>query len=485
MFLYDATSRLLLDWSDSAVDNVQDVFDQNLIPGHTYDLEVLKHGGAGALTNSETYAIAFSTTPDSGNPAGYPAVWTGGNASWGDNAQWYNQVIPEEGGETANFTDAISSPTTITLDANWTIGNINFFNTNAYTIAPGAGGGAIGIFNGNKTCDITDALGTHYITAPVYLLTSLQVTVVNTTDALQISGNISGTGSLIMYGAGTLTLSGSNSYQGGTTILTGGLVAGSPGALPTNSNVTVGDGVHAASLRLAPGSGPANLSSLQINVNSIVDIGNNSLTINYGQVVNDPIYDVVTDLISGYNNGTWTGTSGIISSAAAQAQGGPALSIGYADGDAETDSGASPNQILLKFTLLGDANLDGLVNFQDLVAVVQNFNKFGTDWAHGNFLYGETTSFNDLIAVVQNLNKILPTGAFDGGPIFTMPIVSATAVQVPEPSSLALIAAGAGGLLARRRRRTRTALNANAATPVGSGRTLSVSVVSVLVSSRV
>jgi hypothetical protein len=39
MFLYDATSRLLLDWSDSAVDNVQDVFDQNLIPGHTYDLE--------------------------------------------------------------------------------------------------------------------------------------------------------------------------------------------------------------------------------------------------------------------------------------------------------------------------------------------------------------------------------------------------------------------------------------------------------------
>jgi autotransporter-associated beta strand protein len=54
-----------------------------------------------------------------------------------------------------------------------------------------------------------------------------------------IASTISGTGALTKAGAGTLTLSGTNSYQGATTIEAGTLKAGSVGALGNTSGVNV------------------------------------------------------------------------------------------------------------------------------------------------------------------------------------------------------------------------------------------------------
>jgi hypothetical protein len=107
--------------------------------------------------------------------------------------------------------------------------------------------------------------------------------------------------------------------------------------------------------------------------------------------------------------------------------------------------------VLVKYTLAGDAKLDGLVNFDDLVAVVQNFNKSGTDWAHGDFYYGISTNFTDLVAVVQNFNKVLTpagsAGETTGGS--EIGLVSSTDVQLPEPC-VAGMALGAASLLERR-----------------------------------
>jgi hypothetical protein len=110
---------------------------------------------------------------------------------------------------------------------------------------------------------------------------------------------------------------------------------------------------------------------------------------------------------------------------------------------------------LLKYTLSGDANLDGLVNFNDLVAVVQNFNKPNTDWSHGNFLYGPSTNFNDLVAVVQNFNKILTPAGSSGQSLggTTAGQISATDVQLPEPAPVSLILLAAAALVPRRRSR--------------------------------
>ena len=64
----------------------------------------------------------------------------------------------------------------------------------------------------------------------------------NRSDNLTNSGAISGNGNLIKLGAGTLSLSASNSYTGGTTVSNGVLSAGTNNAIGTNSAVTVSGG---------------------------------------------------------------------------------------------------------------------------------------------------------------------------------------------------------------------------------------------------
>ena len=62
LFLYDAGTSILLAASQSAVDNVEHLYVTNL-PPRRYDLQVLKRGGVSAVTQSETYALAFDFGP--------------------------------------------------------------------------------------------------------------------------------------------------------------------------------------------------------------------------------------------------------------------------------------------------------------------------------------------------------------------------------------------------------------------------------------
>jgi hypothetical protein len=141
-------------------------------------------------------------------------------------------------------------------------------------------------------------------------------------------------------------------------------------------------------------------------------------------------------LATGYFNGFWSG-AGFNSSTAA---GNPTLlSVGYADGNTDPATAAAPNQILVKYTLAGDANFDCFANFDDLVAVVQNFNKSATDWAHGNFAYDASTNFADLVAVVQNFNKVLTPAGGDAEQLGGTRLPFGLDVQLPEPGSMLLI----------------------------------------------
>jgi hypothetical protein len=261
---------------------------------------------------------------------------------------------------------------------------------------------------------------------------------------------------------GTLTVNGSLSSNvvlgaGGT------IVIGNGGA--TVLTVTQGSNVAAqlvinnlAEIKLAPNIHTVTLSSLKINNGGLLDITNNTLRIPFGSPASDPVATIQQYLSNGYNGGTWTGTSGIVSSTAA---GNPSLlSVGYADGNTDSGTAAAPNQLVIKYTLAGDANLAGTVNFNDLVAVVQNFNKSGTDWAHGNFSYGASTNFGDLVAVVQNFNKTLNSAGSSGDQLggSTAPLdenqsIQSTDVQLPEPTHSALALASVAVFLSTRRRR--------------------------------
>jgi hypothetical protein len=274
------------------------------------------------------------------------------------------------------------------------------------------------------------------------------------------SNTISNELDIAPVGSGRYTLSGGtlaapNIYIGGTSAGSGGtgvLTINNTGQLSLPGTLKVWSHSR-ANLDVAT----TNVGALAIDSNAIVNL-NGRLNINYGSPANDPVTTIVSYLKSGYNGGPWNGTSGLISTSITP--GSPALALGYADGNTDTGTPAAANQIMVKYTLAGDANLDGLVNFNDLVAVVQNFNKSGTDWAHGDFHFGTSTNFNDLVTVVQNFNKVLPPPAGTAVEIGanTIPLGQSVQIQetaVPEPGGVSIMLM-AGTFLARRRRRAKT-----------------------------
>jgi hypothetical protein len=155
--------------------------------------------------------------------------------------------------------------------------------------------------------------------------------------------------------------------------------------------------------------------SLTIQMGGKLDINNASLAIDYGVGNPSPESTIVPYLALGYAGGSWSGT-GIVSSTAAANAG--ADSVGYADGSVDTGTPATPGEFLIQYTRAGDANLDGVTNFNDLDTIGKHLNKSGNDWADGNFNYAVNgaVNFNDLNIIGQNLNKqVSPAAA--GGPI--------------------------------------------------------------------
>jgi hypothetical protein len=99
----------------------------------------------------------------------------------------------------------------------------------------------------------------------------------------------------------------------------------------------------------------------------------------------------------------------------------------------------------------GDADLDGQTNFNDLVALAQNYNQPNKTWFQGDFTYDTFVDFNDLVALAQNYN--LPVPAPSGfGEAFNADVARAFAA-VPEPGTSVLLAGFVAGVAFRRRRK--------------------------------
>ena len=86
-------------------------------------------------------------------------------------------------------------------------------------------------------------------------LAPVNLSVGNNNATTIYGGNLTGSGgSLTKYGAGLLTLAGSNSYSGGTTIIGGDLAFAASSALPAAGNITLAGGALVATPILASGS---------------------------------------------------------------------------------------------------------------------------------------------------------------------------------------------------------------------------------------
>jgi hypothetical protein len=295
----------------------------------------------------------------------------------------------------------------------------------------------------------------------------------------EISGAINAPSSpIIKAGTGTLILSNSsNSYGNGlgadTKVIAGTLVIANPTAIPATNLVVDNTPVPPAVAIPAIAQYQAGLATAvqMFGITSgtaagpntgQVDLTNNSLVINTfhntpGSMTVAQVQALVKD---GYNGGAWNGPGINSSTAAADTNHG----IGFADNTIlqySTFKGVSPgaNDILVKYTLYGDADLDGDVDGNDVGRWATNFTGSGGStsktWLEGDWDYDGDVDGNDVGRWAVNF-----TGS--GGGTLNIPNAQPEAVAmleamgftvVPEPTGLALLGGLAGlGLLRRRGR---------------------------------
>jgi autotransporter-associated beta strand protein len=303
------------------------------------------------------------------------------------------------------------------------------------------------------------------------------------------SGTIDSEFYLTKAGNGTQTLSGDNTYIGGTTIAAGTLQIGNGGTTgtvtgPITNNAAlvfnrltgstfpdVGSITGTGSVTVQGG----NASAARIQIGGLSITAGQSLTLTTPDTVSSvssltlpalATLDLATqDLIVASGSLSTlrasiaeglTSATGLRSSVAGT---GPSTApdfhatLGLVSNTDEfglprftTFSGlaVTPSSLLVKYTYIGDTNLDGILDATDFNAVLNGFTNNLTGWQNGDINYDGTINATDWSAFLTAYNFYLTSGVpFDttGGP----------AGSIPEPASLAL-ALPALALVSRRRR---------------------------------
>ena len=123
-------------------------------------------------------------------------------------------------------------------------------------------------------------------------------------------------------------------------------------------------------------------------------------------------------------------------------------------------AGLSSGQIEIKYTLLGDANLDGVVNGTDFSILAANFGLGTTNWDQGNFLYGTTVNGSDFAALAANFGLGASTGSNvtsgDRAALEAFATANGLLADVPEPVCLTILASAC--FLMRRRQKKSSAV---------------------------
>ena len=240
--------------------------------GGTLNLQGAITGTAELLSFPDTtYPSGYDGTFTLNAPAGYvldylpheidvshgvatgPSVWSTANSgSWNSTGSWTGGV-PNLAAAGAVINQPTASRLKITLDAPQTVGTLLLgagSQGGGYTVHD-TGSNKLTFDNAGNGATITVTDGAHEIDAPVVLNDDLTVTSSGASTWTLSFGSASNIGisetngsrSLTMSGTnGTLVLSGSNHYSGGTFVNAGMLVVASNTAFPDGTSLTVGAG---------------------------------------------------------------------------------------------------------------------------------------------------------------------------------------------------------------------------------------------------
>jgi len=375
--------------------------------------------------NSEFAVIPAPAPPNQfwygdGITAGGVGTWTDGSATWSaDNV--VGSMLP---GVMATFPSP-SGLVTLSQQGVTASGGLTFEAATGYSLS----GGALTL--GGTT-------------------SAANTVMVQSAATATISASVAGTAGFVKAGAGELVLTGSGSLSGNVVVGEGTLRVGHADALGTAavfaSGGTLATSVTASLAGVTVDNGgrlvldsatPVVLDVAGLTVSrsaggALVDLGVSRMEIAAGADASA----IRADILAGGATTGWTGTEGILSTAAAAATPGT-RSVGYRV--------AGDGSGVVAFAAPGDANLDGVVNTLDLVLISAE-GRFGTgqaaDWHQGDFNYDGVANTLDLVAI--SAAGVWGTGTY----------LPQAPTAVPEPALLLPAAlAAAIGLASRRRGR--------------------------------
>lgn len=340
-----------------------------------------------------------------------PATWTApSSGEWLATASWQGGHVPDAAGRTTIFGATNAAPTTITLNAAQTVGTMRFDSANAYTIA---GTGTLTLQRAAGTVapariDVTR--GQHAIATSILLANNLELDVA-ANARIELLGGITPTRSvsIIKSGDGSAGLRGARAA----------LLSVGTGQL----DILAGEASVVGALSISP------LGSLRVESGA-------TLAIDYLPTAANPMTSIRSAILAGR-----------IKAIGDDAR----LTVGYADPAAIGLAGFDASTLVLRSAFRGDANLDGRVDFDDLLALARSYGGSGT-WSQGDATHDALVNFDDLLALAASYGQssLVADQLAQLPQSFAADFALAQAIA-PEPATILVTAATLGLSMQRRR----------------------------------